>query len=227
MGTTESSVTQGDRMSSMTFEVEPLGEGADALNLEENVNPDLIDLTVLCMADVMSGTPAKMVFANSLSVARRIGGDAFAFEARHLIDDIKGLDDESITNAVKLSGLITDPGNHQPIEEINPDEATIQNVRTMVERLLCFYDEYGAKSPIFDALWDVEVSKTWPTIERILRLLVYWRMGLHSPRTWQFQNVNRLGIYNPRLNEVHQISVDDIPEDVIDEIDQNMRRYSE
>ena len=208
MGTTESSVTQGDRMSSMTFEVEPLGEGADALNLEENVNPDLIDLTVLCMA-------------------RRIGGDAFAFEARHLIDDIKGLDDESITNAVKLSGLITDPGNHQPIEEINPDEATIQNVRTMVERLLCFYDEYGAKSPIFDALWDVEVSKTWPTIEQILRLLVYWRMGLHSPRTWQFQNVNRLGIYNPRLNEVHQISVDDIPEDVIDEIDQNIRRYSE
>ena len=97
----------------------------------------------------------------------------------------------------------------------------------MVERLLCFYDEYGAKSPIFDALWDVDASKTWPTIERILLLLVYWRMGLHSPRTWQFQNVNRLGIYNPRLNEVHQISVDDIPEDVIDEIDQNMRRYSE
>lgn len=202
-------------MSSMTFEVEPLGEGADALNLEENVNPDLIDLTVLCMADVMSGIPAKMVFANSLSMAR------------HLIDDIKGLDDGSITNAVKLSGLITDPGNYQPIEEINPDEATIQNVRAMVERLLCFYDEYGAKSPIFDALWDIDVSKTWPTIEQILRLLVYWRMGLHSPRAWQFQNVNRLGIYNPRLNEVHQISVDDIPEDVIDEIDQNIRRYSE
>lgn len=215
MGTTEGSVTQGDRMSSMMFEVEPLGEGADALNLEENVNPDLIDLTVLCMADVMSGTPAKMVFANSLSMAR------------HLIDDIKGLDDESIINAVKLSGLITDPENYQPIEEINPDEATIQNVRTMVERLLCFYDEYGAKSPIFDALWDVDVSKTWPTIERILLLLVYWRMGLHSPRTWQFRNVNRLGIYNPRLNEVHQISVDDIPEDVIDEIDQNIRRHSE
>lgn len=215
MGTTGCSATQGDRMSSMVFEVEPLGEGVDALNPEENVNPDLIDLTVLCMADVMSGTPAKMVFANSLS------------EARHLIDDIKGLDDESITNAVKLSGLITDPENYQPIEEINPDEATIQNVRTMVERLLCFYDEYGAKSPIFDALWDVDASKTWPTIERILLLLVYWRMGLHSPRTWQFQNVNRLGIYNPRLNEVHQISVDDIPEDVIDEIDQNIRRYSE
>ena len=228
MSTTECSASEGDRMLSMTIEVESLCKGADALNPEENVNPDLIDLTVLCMADVMSGTPATMVFANSLSMARRIGGDALEFKARDLImTGIRGLDDQSIINAVKLSGLIIDSENYQPIEEINPDEATIQNVRTMVERLLHFFDDYGTKSPIFDALWDVAVSKTHPSIEQVFLLLLYWRMGLRSPRAWQFRNVNRLSIYNPRLDEVHWISVDDIPKEVIDEIDQNMRRYSE
>ena len=229
MGTTGCSASEGDHMSLMTFQVVSLGEGANALNPDENVNSDLIDLTVLCMADFMSGTPAKTVFANSLPMARRVDGEgALESKTRDLImTGIRGLDDQSIINAVKLSGLIIDPENYQPIEEINPDEATIQNVRTMVERSLRFFEEYDAKSPIPDGLWDFDVSKTHPSIERVFLLHVYWRMGLCSPHAWWFRNVNRLGIYNPRLNEVRLINVDDIPKDVIAEIDQNMSRYSE
>lgn len=80
------------------FEVESLGEGVDALNPEENVSLDLVASAVGYMTRVMSGEPTESVFGFPLFVARRIGGDAFAVEAQHLIDGINGLDGTSECN---------------------------------------------------------------------------------------------------------------------------------
>lgn len=120
---------EGGHILPTPFEVESLGKGADALNPGENVSPDLIGAAAYRMAHFMLGMPAKVAFGTSLSVARRIGGDAFAFKAHRFIDGInKDLDDRSIINAVKLSGFdvrcLTSPESYQPIEEISPNDVS-------------------------------------------------------------------------------------------------------
>lgn len=239
---------RGGYINPRTLEVVSLGEGADALNPGENVSPGLIGSAVDYMTRFMLGDTAKEAFAISILGARRIGKRS---EASRLMASIAGLDDRSIINAVKLSGFDvcfrSNPGHYRPVEGINPDESTIQNVRTMVERSLRFFDEYG---PVVfggltfeggytdtvssgdgdfmtaDTLWDFKVSKSRPTKNHTLQLLMYWRMGLRSVHP-EFQSLRYLGIYNPRLNEVYRISVDAIPEDVIAEVERDVIGYSE
>lgn len=211
------------------FEVTSLGDGSDALNPEENVSLDLVASAVGYMTRIMSVKSTESVFGFPLFLARRIGGDAIAVEAQHLIDGIDGLDDGSIINALKLSGFggrfLADSESYRPLEEINPDEATIQNVRTMVKRLLRFFDAYDVKSPVSDTLWDLNVSTLRPTEAQTLQLLMGWRERLHSPLTW-WHDFKYLGIYNSRLNNVYRIGVDAIPDDLINEIDRDVLGYA-
>ena len=116
----------------------------------------------------------------------------------------------------------------------------------MVERSLRFFDTYGpmvlngftfeggytdtvisgdGDFTTADTLWDFKVSKSRPTKDHTLQLLMYWRMGLHSIHP-EFQDVRYLGIYNPRLNKVYRISVDDIPDDVVAEVERDVIGYS-
>lgn len=237
---------RGGYINPRTLEVVSLGEGVDVLNPGETVSPGLIGSAVDYLTRFMLGDSVKEAFAISMLGARRIGKRS---AASRLMAGIKGLDDRSIINAVKLSGFDvcfrSSPRNYKPIEGINPDEPTIQNVRTMVERSLRFFDEYG---PVVfggftfeggytdtvssgdgdfmtaDTLWDFKVSKSRPTKNHTLQVLMYWRMGLRSIHA-EFQNVKYLGIYNPRLNEVYQIEVGDIPKDVIAEVDRDVIGY--
>ena len=237
---------RGGYINPRTLEVVSLGDGIDALNPGESVSPGLIDSAVDYLTRFMLGDPVKEAFAISMLGARCLGKRS---AASRLMAGIKGLDDRSIINAVKLSGFDvcfrSSPRNYKPIEGINPDEPTIQNVRTMVERSLRFFDEYG---PVVfggftfeggytdtvssgdgdfmtaDTLWDFKVSKSRPTKNHTLQVLMYWRMGLRSIHA-EFQNVKYLGIYNPRLNEVYRTSVDDIPRDVIVEVDRDVIGY--
>lgn len=176
---------------------------------------------------MMGGMPAKYIFGYSISMARRIGWDALAFKARDLAMTIKGLDDESIINAVKLSEFnacfFAGSESYQPIEEINPDEATIQNVRTMVKRSLRLrVDAYVPKWSMPETLWGINVSKTCPTQAQTLQLLIDLFEDLCSSQAFLFHNIKYLGIYNPRLNEFYRISVDDIPRNVLAEVDQDL-----
>lgn len=222
------------------LEVISLGDGADALNPEENVHASLIGLSVDYLTRFLTGAPAEDVFKISLLGAEIIGETKLA---ETLLADLKGLDDMSITNAIKLSGfdvcLRAGIMGYMPVEDINPDANTIANVRTMVERALHFLDVYGPKVldgftfeggytsmvtagdgdfTTADTLWDFKVSKAQVKKEHTLQLLMYWRMGLHSVRP-EFQNVKYLGIYNPRMNEVSRIAVADISQEVIDEVE--------
>lgn len=170
----------------------------------------------------MSGASAQEAFEVSLRGASNIGEDALAAK---LLAEVKGLDDRSITNAIKLtrSDVYYRAGlGYKPVSEIKPDQATIQNVRTMVERSLHFLEVYGPKLldgftfeggytdtvskgdgdlTTADTLWDFKVSKAKVKKEYTLQLLMYWRMGLHSVHP-EFQSIKYLGIYNPRLNQV-------------------------
>lgn len=225
---------------------ESLGEGAEALNPEENVHASLMGLAVDYMTRFMSGASTEDAFKISMMGAQLIGEDAKALE---LMAGIKGLDDGSLTDALKLSGFDVcfraGVMGYRPVDEINPDKLTIQNVRTMVERSLHFLDVYGPKVldgftfeggytdtvstgdgdfTTSDTLWDFKVSKMSVKKEHTLQLLMYWRMGLHSIHP-EFQGIKYLGIYNPRLNEVCRIAVDDIPEGVITEVETEVIGY--
>lgn len=256
MGTTGCSVTRrikqikqprGGYINPRTLGVVTLDDkGTDVLNPEENISPGLIGSAVDYMTRFMLGTPADGAFLISLTGAYLAGEFAKAWL---LMEGIKGLDDESIINVVKLTGFDvcfrSSPMGYRPVEIINPDKATIQNVKTMVERSLRFFDTYGpmvlngftfkggytdtvssgdGDFTTADTLWDFKVSKVRPKKEHTLQLLMYWRMGLHSIHP-EFCDICYLGIYNPRLNEVYRISVDDIPDDVIAEVERDVIGY--
>ena len=63
-------------------------------------------------------------------------------------------------------------------------------------------------------LWDFKVSKKEPTNKYTLQLLMYYLMGSHSIHE-EFQSVEELGIFNPRLNKVYLLNINEIPSEVI------------
>ena len=223
-----------------------LGDGADTLNPVENIHPSLMGLAVDYMTRFMTGSSAVDAFAISLNGAQIIGEMDLAQE---LLAGVKGLDDNSIVCAVKLGGFDVcrraGAMGYKPVQDINPDVDTIENVRMMVRRAMYFFDAYGPKvmddftfeegyTPTVstgdgdfltaDTLWDFKVSKMPVKKEYTLQLLMYWRMGLHSVHP-EFCDVKYLGIYNPRMNEVSRIAIADIPQNVIDEVESEVIGY--
>lgn len=228
------------------FKAVLLGEGTESLNPAENVSPILVGLAVDYMTRIMSGASAEDAFEISLKGASRMDQEA---KASKLLSGIKGLDDRSIVNAVKLVGFDVCFRNggmgYKPVEEINPDVPTAQNVRMMVERSLHFFEVYGPKVldgfsfeggytdivckgdgdfTTADTLWDFKVSKTPIKKEHTLQLLMYWRMGLHSIHP-EFKDIKYLGIYNPRMNTASRIAVEDISDEVIEKVEKEVIGY--
>ena len=229
------------------MEIIEMGEGIDFLNPEENVHATLVGLSVDYLTRFMSGTPVEAAFYISSLGARLIKEQK---NAQKLLEGIKGLDNNSIVNSVKLSGydVCARAGimGYRPVNEIEPDISTITNIRTMVERSLKFLEKYGPKVldgftfeggytnivssgdgdfTTSDTLWDFKVSKLKPKKEHTLQLLMYWRMGLHSIHP-EFKDIKYLGIYNPRLNIVYQLAVDKISSYIISKVENEIIGYN-
>ncbi len=172
--------------------------------------------------------------------------------AEKLLTGIKGLDNSSIINACKI--VTYDVWYRNPmraimakgVEETNPDLETIENIKIMVERSVKFWNEFG---PIIqdvftfepngytdtvntgdgdyltdDTLWDFKVSKSKPTNKHTLQLLMYWIMGQHSGQEI-YKNIEKIGIFNPRLNFVYTLEIADISSETIEEIEKNVICY--
>ena len=75
-----------------------------------------------------------------------------------------------------------------------------------------------------DTIWDFKVSKSKPTNKHTLQLLMYWIMGQHSGQAI-FKNIQKLGIFNPRLNEVYLINTNAISKDIISEVESDIICY--
>ena len=222
------------------------GGGIDDLYPEENVSPGLVGLAVDYLTRFMSGTSVEEAFEISRMGAVNVQ-QLCLFE--RLISHVSGLDDDSIDAAVKLSGFDSayraGVMAYRPVEDIVPDTHTIENIRVMVERSLRFFEQYGPKvldGLTFeggytgyvstgdgdfltdDTLWDFKVSKQKLQNKYTLQLLMYWRMGLHSVHP-EYRNVKYLGIYNPRMNVVYRLDVNNIPADVISTIETEVIGY--
>lgn len=229
-----------------SMSTETFGEGIEALNPVESVDPILMGISIDYLTRYMLGTPKEAAFRISLNGASIINEYE---KASQMLADVIGLDKNSVVNAVKLSGYDVcrrlGASGYVPVEEITPDDATVENIITMVNRSLKFFDAYG---PIVldglhfgagytdivssgdgdfmtrDTLWDFKVSKSKIRSNQTLQLLMYWRMGLHSGIP-EYKDIKYLGIFNPRMNTVSRIAVEDIPEDVIKIVEEDVIGY--
>ena len=227
------------------FNIFVLNDGID-LYTEENIHSTLIGLAVDYLTRFTMGTSLEKAFKISLRGASRINESDYAEE---LLRAIIGLDDNSIEKACKLVGFDVVIRNgteaYKPVHFIQPDFYTISNIRTMVERSVSFSEKYG---PIVKdgftfeggytqiitrgdgdfltetTLWDFKVSKTGPTNKNTLQLLIYYLMGLNSIHD-DFQEIEELGVFNPRLNKVYLLNINDIPTEIISEVSSEVIGY--
>ena len=221
---------------------------SDGENLaeEENVSAGLVGLVVDYMTRYMLGTDVVEAFAVSIMGAEIIGEKE---KCIYLLTNIKGLDDKSLIAATKVVGydvcFRAGPMGYRPVDTIMPDKATLSNMRTMINRSLAFFKQYG---PITkdgftfeggytetvqtgdgdflteDTLWDFKVSIKDPTNKHTLQLLMYYIMGIHSVHPF-FKKIKRIGVFNPRLNRVYLYDLANVPAEVIEEIERDVICY--
>ncbi len=226
---------RGGYINPRIFEQQAIDDNVE-LNPEENIHASLIGLAVDYMSRFILGTPVEEAFRISFYGAQIINKESVAME---LAKRIVGIDNESIRSACKLVGFDvcfrSNVTGYRPVETINPDDKTIENIIILINRSKVFFDDYG---PIIkdgftfeggytrivstgdgdfltkDTLWDFKVSKAKPTSKHTLQLLMYYLMGKKSIHK-DFDSVSKIGIYNPRLNIVYLLNLSDIEEESI------------
>ncbi|WP_353113240.1 hypothetical protein [Microbacterium sp.] len=137
-----------------------------------------------------------------------------------------------------------------------PDEVTVSHILTMVERARRLFDERGPvvdDTFLFmseeqyaagerggytdlvdggdgdfltaDTVWDFKVSVSKPTKDHTLQLLMYFLMGKASGLP-KFATQTHIAVFNPRLNTIYRLAVDEIPADVIDVVRRDVIGYT-
>lgn len=218
-----------------------------SLSEVENLHPSLIGMVVDYLTRCCSGSKSEDAFGISLLGASIMKDTQ---HAKQLCKQIKGLDDISITSACQMSGydvcFRVGAMQYKQVRDILPDAATIENVRTMVTRSLTFLEEYGPKTKdhfTFEGgytptvtngdgdfltestLWDFKASKTGPTSANTLQVLMYYLMGKQSVHH-EFDTIDNIGFFNPRLNNVYLLRVSDIDPDVISAVSCDVIGYN-
>lgn len=200
---------------------------------DENVSKSQIGTTVDNMTRILLGAKPKKVFqpaVNGMMAAKvDIFGDSF-----DLIDEVTGLDDDSILAAFQLSiyETIYRSGYRSSINLENnlPDKHTIENIKEMINRSLAYFKQqehiidvgerlfvkykgdtiYGDYDYLTeDSLIDMKVLSKKITNKHTLQIILYWIIGMKSDKK-QFSNVKHLKFYNPRLNVEYQFDLYDL-----------------
>lgn len=223
-----------------------LGAGEEELDENSNIHPILIGLSVDYLMRFMLTVKLKDAFFVSWVGANDIKKEKLE---ESLMKEITGLDDKSISNAIKLTGfdVVARSGKqgYKPINKIKPNEATIKNVRIMVNRTINFSNIYGPITSfgfVFtnaytrnvvagdgdflteDTLWDLKVLKGYFNKNHSLQILMYWRMGLRSNYKI-FKKIKYLGIYNPRKNLVYRYNLKNLSDEIITIVDKEVIGY--
>ena len=198
----------------------------------------------------MNGAPLEDAFKVSLQRAKNISEYELA---KAFLKHVKGLDDESIRCAHKLVEFdvyyrVQMSSFYRNMQKENGPvltDETIENICTMVLRSLAFIENYGSVTKdgftfegaytdvitigdgdylTADTLWDFKVSKKEPNKDQTLQILIYYIMGKHS-NYLEFNNIQNLGIFNPRLNKAYSLSVSDISDEIITEVSEKVIGY--
>ena len=175
---------------------------------------------------------------------------------KEYIDQIHGLDDMSLTYARHIvkgdcwfrtgQGPFDIGKDHYKYVKML-DRQTLDNAKIMINRALTFTKLYGpiTKSEFTfengytslvdsgdgdfltnDCLWDFKVSVKKPTKNHTLQLLMYYLMGKHSKKP-EFNNIKKIGVFNPRLNIVYQLNVSEIDSSIIQQVEYEVIGYKD
>lgn len=237
---------RGGYIKRVEFDEVSLGAGDEVLNEYENVHASLMGMAIDYLTRFILTGDREDAFKISLLGSEKIKKKR---TANKLLRGVTGLDDKSIANAIKLSGfdVLYRAGRmgYVPVEEIKPDQATIENVRIMVERTLNFIEKYGpitkegftfegAYTKVIstgdadylteDTLWDLKVLKNYFTKNHTMQLFIYRRMGLRSDYE-TFKKIKKLGIYNPRKNKAFTYDLSKLSQETIRIVDEEVIGY--
>lgn len=241
---------RGGFLKPSSFKVINLNDGI-ILKDNENISPGIVGTVVDYMTRFINDTPVEEAFVISLRGAKILKKENIA---KKLLDNINGLDNESILYACKIVGFDTvlraGPMTYKPIEEINPNEDTIFNIITMIKRTQAFLKEYGpivAEGMTFlggytptvisgdadfmteDTIWDLKVTKNPIKSSQTLQILMYYLMGCKAIQLnteYDFKNkIKKLGIYNPRKNEVYIKDISEIDSHTIEQVESEVIGY--
>lgn len=218
----------------------------NVLSEQENIHPSLVGMAVDYLSRYMLERNAKKAFHISLLGASIIDDIRYAI---YLTSQIQGLDKQSIICACKLCGYDvcyrSSPTRYRPVENIEPDQETINNIRIMVNRSLHFFEIYGpiVKNEITfeggysalvtagdgdylteNTLWDFKVSKRPLTTKSTLQILMYYIMSQCSIHQ-ELKKIEFLGFFNPRQNKVYIYSVKQLDKSIIEIVSKDVIGY--
>ena len=227
-----------------TMDLEYIDDGI-TLN-EEDISPITMGLVVDYLTRWRVTGDIEDAFHVSISGSRRFGHED---DGRRLLSGIRDMSDASIVNACRLVAYDTCArAAVMPPDEaltVTPSKGTMDNIRTMVDRGLRFFDRFGPvvssgfnllggysgkidrgdfDYATMDTLWDFKVSKRDPDKDDTLQLLIYYLMGRRSIHPF-FGTIHRIGIFNPRLNNVYTLDIGKIPVSVIRTIEKDVIGY--
>ena len=228
------------------------------LHLSENISGSLVGLAVDYLTRLyFTGGDRVKVFSISLRgavAADMLFGFTDAVDVfKNLIVNVRSFyDDESIANVCRLASFdvyYRNPfaaAHSEGYVSANPDTATIQNIRTLAERSISFFKDYGpvtATDFTFEpsgytetvntgdgdfltsnTLWDMKVYRGRLTSKHTLQILMYWVMGRHSGQEI-FSPITKIGLYNPRSNTAYILDTGKIPEEVIKTVEDEIICY--
>lgn len=229
-------------------------DDGNTLSPVENLHPATVGLVVDYLTRFLMGTPREKAFEISLmgaTNAKLITGYDALTKAHNCLLDINMNDADAIINASRIVAYDVWYRNPEAALRENlfhdslPNDETVRNIQIMIDRCLHFWKEFG---PVVydnftfeggysdtvvagdgdvltkDTLWDLKVSKNRPTSVHTLQILMYYIMGKRSIHP-HFQSVEKIGIFNPRLNEGYVYEVKDIPQETIRAIEQDVLCY--
>lgn len=85
-----------------------------------------------------------------------------------------------------------------------------------------------------NGLWDIKVSVRKPNSQHTLQLVMYYLMGLRSHDAYgnplydgAFHNVEKLGVFNPRLNTAYTANVSELDKDMLKVVELEVIGYPE
>ena len=235
------------------FKESTLG-GEELVDLKsKNVHPSIIGSAVDYLTRFYSGgCTAEEAFEVSLKGARNLMMFERPGEAICIVAYDEKLSDAVIISACFLASLDVayraGPHFYNPKSNCYPNKHTIEVIRKLVERSLKFIETHGGvKLKGFkldstsyteyinngegdfiteDGLWDMKVSVKKPDNKHTLQLMVYYLMGMRSESLMKyFSNIEKIGIYNPRLDKSYTLEIKNIDKAVIERISKEVIGY--
>lgn len=217
---------------------------------QEGPHATLMGLAVDYISRLLMGESVKEAFAISLMGASVVSdltkAQAYASVIEQMdVSSISLYEAEAVFKLVRYDSafragyLVYHQGM---VRELTITQIDVHNLQVMVNRTKRFLDSYGpvissgatfegGYTPIITAgdmdfvtkgfIWDMKVSKNPPDKNGTMQLLCYYLLGQQSIHT-VFDDVHSIGIFNPRLNAIYTLEIEQIPESVMNTVRQEI-----